>query len=101
MGLAYCRWPRCQRILNWRTTVGLFARLLAQGRRRPSARVYFATLSVVLLIPTMLLPWWLANLAAASERVEVERNVLQEADDISAFFDREVIATHHILVALA
>jgi len=81
--------------------LGLLAHLLVRGRRRPSARFYFATLAVVFLIPTLLISWWLASLSAASERAEIERNILQEADDISAFFDREVVSIRSILIALA
>jgi len=81
--------------------LGLFAHGLVRVRRRPSVRVYFTALAVVFLIPTLLVSWWLASLSAASERAAIERNILQEAGDISIFFDREVAGVRDILIALA
>jgi hypothetical protein len=84
-----------------RSLSNLFERLRIGGRRRFSVRVYLAAPSVALLIPTLLIAWWLANLSAASEQDGIEQNVLPKADELSSFVDREVIASNNILIALA
>jgi PAS domain S-box-containing protein len=64
-------------------------------------RAAIAALSVALLIPTLLVSYWLANLSAASEQAQIEQAVLQEAAEVSAFVDREIVGVQTVLVALA
>jgi hypothetical protein len=64
-------------------------------------RAGIAALSVALLIPTLVVSYWLANLSAASEQARIEQDILQEAVEVSTFIDRELAGVRNTLTALA
>jgi PAS domain S-box-containing protein len=84
-----------------RLRAGTIHRNSTHGRRRFSARAYYAALSVALLIPALLAAWWFADVSAASEQAHVEHNILAEAREVSNAVDREVLSTANVLRALA
>lgn len=74
----------------------------ASGERRKfSVAYYFVAAVVAVIVPTLLITWWLASLSAASERAQAERNLQQQASEISTFIDREIINAQNVLIALA
>jgi two-component system, NarL family, sensor histidine kinase UhpB len=81
--------------------LNLITHIAARSSRRASVRTCLAAIVVAIVVPTLLIAWWLASLSAASVREQHEENILQKASEISAFVDREIANAQHVLVALA
>jgi two-component system sensor histidine kinase UhpB len=75
--------------------------LPARPGGRWHARSYFAATVLAGLVPALLTGWWIAKPLAASERAQVEQNMVQEASEISTAFDREIVGAQDMLIALA
>ncbi len=84
-----------QRLMNLGNLAG-YAR-----RKGYSVRTYVVAIAAVILIPLLLLGFWLVSQLAASERSLIERQAEQELQGITALVDHEITVAKSVLVSLA
>src|SRR6476659_5646006 len=75
-----------------------FARWRSKGY---SVRVALSALVAAILLPALLFGGWLTLRSADAERLQLEKNLHQEAQQIVSEVDREIVGTIYLLTALA
>lgn len=76
---------------------------VADSRPRPRSSMRWSVVAVVVLtiVPALFLTGWLATWLAQSERSQLEQNARNQAREVVAAIDREIISTQNLLVVLA
>src|SRR6185295_6528650 len=75
-----------------------FARWRSTGY---SVRVALSALVAAILVPALLFGGWLTLHAAEAERLQLEKNLHQQVQQIVSEVDREIVSTTNLLTALA
>jgi two-component system, NarL family, sensor histidine kinase UhpB len=76
-------------------------KLLTPGELHLSVRTYVSAIVASVLIPALLIAGWLATVAAAAHRSDLEQAAHGKVREIAAAIDREIISAEDLLMALA
>jgi PAS domain S-box-containing protein len=81
--------------------LSITARIAAVRPGRLSIRAYVAAIIFAVLIPALLFAGWTASLFVESVQTGIKDGAKQEAREITAALDREIVSTETVLTALA
>jgi PAS domain S-box-containing protein len=81
--------------------VNLLDHFTKPGRLRVSIRAYLALLVAIVMLPALVIAWWVTSGSAETERRQLEQDGQAEMREIGAAIDREIVALQNTITVLA
>jgi hypothetical protein len=81
--------------------MGFMRRKATLARSHMSVRAYVSAIVGAILVPALFIAGWIATLSADSERVQLEQSAKNQAREVTAAIDREIVGIQNMLIVLA
>ena len=81
--------------------MNLINHIAKSGRLRLSIHAYLALMVAIVMLPALLIAWWVTSGSARTERRQIEQDAQTEIREIVAAIDREIVALQNTMTVLA